>query len=128
MPLLHGPHTHVKKSQTTKQTNPKTILVNVYLNHEYIWVWNTALHIWLSKAIINLRSPGETFCDARRSGCSFAATEDLLMIEVDLRKLLAQPHGWYLLRNQQTIHVDKVCRIQACQYFCRKGCSHLNAL
>ena len=40
-------------------------------------------------------------------GCSFAAAEDLWMATMELRKLLAQPHSWYLLRNQQAIHVDK---------------------
>lgn len=29
------------------------------------------------------------------------------MVKVELRKLLAQPQSWYLLRNQQAIDVDK---------------------
>lgn len=82
-------------------------MVKVYLGHEHIWVSSAALQIWLSKAPISLRSPGETSCDAKLSGCSFAAAEeDLWVVKVELRSfLLSLTVGSYL---DIGIHVDKV--------------------
>lgn len=69
--LLTSAYARLYVTYTYKKNNPKkppnNVLVKVYLGYEPIWLLSAALQISLSKAVINLRSLGESFSGAKLS-------------------------------------------------------------